>query len=157
MALDYPDAVERIMLLDIVPTLKQYHGSHPFEFGKTYYHWYMLVQAQPIPENFILARPANYLVSIFIICYRRHNCLPSHKAFAMPFDHDQVPGQALIKNPGHFNSDHLSAYLEEYTDAAIVHAACEDYRAGASIDLKHDQESIDKGQKIRCPIHVLWG
>jgi haloacetate dehalogenase len=35
-----------------------------------------------------------------------------------------------------------------------VHAMCEDYRAGASIDLQHD--AADLGKKIRCPLNVLW-
>jgi haloacetate dehalogenase len=38
-----------------------------------------------------------------------------------------------------------------------VHTACEDYRASAGIDLVHDQESRDTGQKVRCDLLVLWG
>ena len=46
-------------------------------------------------------------------------------------------------------------YFRVSSDPAAIHAMCEDYRAGASIDLKHDQADLDK--KIACPLLALWG
>jgi haloacetate dehalogenase len=46
-------------------------------------------------------------------------------------------------------------YLRTSSDPANIHAMCEDYRAGASIDLQHDKADLDK--KIACPLLVLWG
>jgi haloacetate dehalogenase len=37
----------------------------------------------------------------------------------------------------------------------VIHASCEDYRAGASIDLAHDEADLDC--RIQCPLLVLWG
>jgi haloacetate dehalogenase len=46
-------------------------------------------------------------------------------------------------------------YLRTSSDPANIHAMCEDYRAGASIDLQHDKADLDR--KIACPLLVLWG
>jgi haloacetate dehalogenase len=46
-------------------------------------------------------------------------------------------------------------YLRTSSDPANIHAMCEDYRAGASIDLQHDKADLDK--KIACPLVALWG
>jgi haloacetate dehalogenase len=45
-------------------------------------------------------------------------------------------------------------YLRTSSDPLNIHAMCEDYRAGASIDLKHDEADLQK--KISCPLRVLW-
>jgi haloacetate dehalogenase len=46
-------------------------------------------------------------------------------------------------------------FLRAFKNPATVHAMCEDYRAGASIDLQHDE--ADLSRKIACPLLVLWG
>ncbi len=45
-------------------------------------------------------------------------------------------------------------YLRTSSTPENIHAMCEDYRAGASIDLKHDEADLTK--KITCPLRVLW-
>jgi haloacetate dehalogenase len=50
-----------------------------------------------------------------------------------------------------------AAFLRAFRNPATVHAMCEDYRAGASIDLEHDDVDLKAGRKIACPLLVLWG
>lgn len=50
-----------------------------------------------------------------------------------------------------------AAYAEIYKDPAAIHAMCEDYRAAAGIDIEHDEADIAAGNKIECPLNVLWG
>jgi haloacetate dehalogenase len=50
-----------------------------------------------------------------------------------------------------------AAFLRAFRNPATVHAMCEDYRAGASIDLEHDEADLEAGRKIACPLLVLWG
>jgi len=57
----------------------------------------------------------------------------------------------------HFDPRALAAYERCFADAAAIHASCEDYRAAASIDLKHDAEDVAAGRKVTCPLLVLWG
>ena len=51
-------------------------------------------------------------------------------------------------------SDVQKEYARVMSNPATIHAMCEDYRAGASIDLKHDAADLNK--KIACPLRVLW-
>lgn len=128
MALDHPQAVERLMLLDISPTLTMYERTD-MEFARAYYHWFFLIQPQPLPERLIAAEPAFYLRS-------KLGGWGSH-------------GLEL------FDVRALAEYERCIGDPATVHAMCEDYRAAASIDLEHDR---DDGQaRIACPVRVLWG
>jgi haloacetate dehalogenase len=115
MALDHPDAVTKLAVIDIVPTYYLY--THvTLEFVQSYYHWFSYLQPAPIPENMLLAQQQNQgarPLSAAQLEYRRRNGTPEG-----------------------------------------VHAMCEDYRAGASIDLVHD--AADLTSRIRCPLHVLW-
>jgi haloacetate dehalogenase len=56
-----------------------------------------------------------------------------------------------------FAPDALDAYKSALRQPGAVHAMCEDYRASASIDLVHDRIDIERGNKIACPLWVLWG
>jgi haloacetate dehalogenase len=114
MALDHPDAVTKLVVVDIVPTYYLY--THvTLEFVQAYYHWFSYLQPSPTPENMLLAQQAQRgrTPSPAQLEYRRRNGTPEG-----------------------------------------VHAMCEDYRAGASIDLQHDAADLDR--RIRCPLHVLW-
>ena len=51
-------------------------------------------------------------------------------------------------------TDVQKEYARVMSNPDTIHAMCEDYRAGASIDLKHDAADLNK--KIRCPLRVLW-
>ena len=127
MALDHPKKVEKAAVLDIVPTRTMYLRTTR-EFATAYYHWFFLIRPAPIPETLIGAAAEFYLKS--------H--LGGRYAGLAPFD-------PLA----------LAEYLRCFSDPATIHASCEDYRAGAGIDLEHDE--IDLGRRIRCPLLVLWG
>jgi haloacetate dehalogenase len=129
MALDYPDAIERLMLLDIAPTLAMYEGTTR-AFATAYFHWFFLIQPEPLPEALIGADPEAYVKSVM---GGRHGGLDVFAPHA------------------------LRAYCDALRQPGAVHAMCEDYRASASIDLEHDRADIERGTKVGCPLRVLWG
>ena len=128
LAMDHPQAVNRLMLLDIAPTLAMYqHTSEAF--AKAYWHWFFLIQAAPLPERLIEADPAAYLHDL-MLCRAR----PSVFSPEAWFEYERC---ALI--PGTATS------------------MCEDYRAAATIDLDHDRADRASGRRITQPLRVLWG
>lgn len=127
LAVDHPDAVAKLMVLDISPTRTMYERTN-MEFATLYYHWFFLIQPAPLPERLIGADPAFYL---------RWKLDPWRTAGA-----------------GFFDPRALAEYERCFTPATI-HATCEDYRAAASIDLEHDRADGDRC--IECPVHALWG
>jgi haloacetate dehalogenase len=129
MMLDQPERVERAVLLDIIPTLEHFERAD-MGFALGYYHWFFLAQPAPYPETLIAADPRFWLLSHS----GRHGVPPDFFA------------------PEAF-ADYLAALKEPGTIAAI----CEDYRAAATIDLEHDRASRAAGQRISCPLLVLWG
>jgi haloacetate dehalogenase len=129
LALDHPDHVSRLMLLDIAPTLAMYQQTSE-AFARAYWHWFFLIQPAPLPERLIEADPLAYLHDVM---GRRAGGLGifSPPAWA-DYQHGiQVPGTAT--------------------------SICEDYRASASIDLEHDRASRAAGQRLSMPLQVLWG
>ncbi len=128
LAIDHPDRVLKLALLDISPTKKMYESTDR-EFAQAYYHWFFLIQPKPLPEKLIVSDPQFYL---------RHK-LGSGSAGLSPF-----------------TPEALSEYLRCFTPETI-HASCEDYRASAGIDLEHDRADAQAGRKIACPLLVLWG
>ena len=129
LAMDHPQAIERMMLLDISPTLTMYEQTS-MEFAKAYWWWFFLIQPAPFPEGLILANPEHYLKKK--IGYGAAGLTP-------------------------FTDATYANYLKSISDAETVHAMCEDYRAAASIDLDHDRADRAAGRKIACPLRVLWG
>lgn len=128
MALDHPQRVSRLAVLDIVPTRTMYARTTR-EFAKAYYHWFFLIQPEPFPETLIGANPEAYL--------RKH--MGGRFAGLAPFAPDGWP-----------------EYLRCFGDPAAIHATCEDYRAAESIDLEHDDADFGR-RKVECPVLVLWG
>lgn len=131
MALDHPDRLTKLAILDIVPTYTMYQNVSK-EFATVFYHWFLLVQPAPFPET-LIANSAEYFLKFLL--YRLGGETPS----------DAVPawiGEAAFAD-----------YLRCFRDPAGIHAICEDYRATASIDLVHD---ADQSQRIQCPFLVLW-
>lgn len=128
MALDHPDKVERLAVLDIAPTYSMY-ASTDFNFALSYYHWFFLIQPFPLPETMIGADPEFYLRKKFGQWGRDEKAFP-----------EEV----------------MQAYLRCFKEETI-HASCEDYRASATIDMAHDKTDIDAGTGILCPILALWG
>ena len=127
LALDYPQAVTRLMLLDIAPTLAMYEGTTE-AFARAYWHWFFLIQPAPMPERLIEADPLAYLRDGM---GRRGGGFFAPEAWA--------EYERCIAKPG--------------TAAAI----CADYRAGAGIDLTHDRADRAAGRRLTQPLRVLWG
>ena len=129
LAVDYPEAVQRLMLLDISPTLAMYEQT-TMEFARAYWWWFFLIQPTPFPESMIAAAPETYLQK------------------KIGWGHAGMSA---------FTPETYAAYLSYVSDPATMHAMCEDYRAAASIDLEHDRADREAGKKIACPVYVIWG
>jgi haloacetate dehalogenase len=130
LALDFPQHVQCLCVIDIAPTLDMYAATD-FEFAKAYYHWFHLIQPHPLPETMIGGNPLAYL-------------------------HAKLGGWGT-GGMGHIEAAALAQYERCFAQSATIHAMCEDYRAAASIDLVHDRASRAQGQKIACDLRVLWG
>jgi len=131
LALDHPERVSRLAVLDIVPTLAMWEGLSPASAMKTY-HWLFLAQPEPLPERLIAGAPGFYLEWTLQSWTKAR----SLAAFAPPA---------------------LEAYRVLFRDPARVHALCEDYRAGATLDWQADAEDLRAGRRIACPVLALWG
>ena len=127
LALDHPDAVERMVVLDIAPTATMYAQTNQ-EFATRYFWWFFLIQPDGLPEKVIASDPEYFL--------RRH-----------------IAGQ--VKIAGSVEEPAIVEYLRCYSDPASLHAICEDYRAAASIDLEHDRE--DRASRNSAPLLAIWG
>jgi haloacetate dehalogenase len=127
LALDHPDAVSRIAVIDIAPTATMYARTDK-EFATRYFWWFFLIQPAPLPERMIGADPEFFL--------RKH-----------------IEGQS--KTPGATEPEAFAEYLRCYNDPATHHAICEDYRAAATIDLVHD--AADAEARVTAPLLALWG
>ena len=132
LALDHPDALTRLVILDIVPTHLIYQRITK-EFATIFYHWFLLVQPAPFPET-LLEGSAEYFLKCTLLW------LGGSKLT------DPLPDWI---SPAVFNE-----YLRTFGRREALHAICEDYRAAASVDLAHDAADLDK--KIQCPLLVLW-
>jgi haloacetate dehalogenase len=128
MALDHPDAAQTLTVLDIAPTLHMYQNTTD-AFARAYWHWFFLIKAAPVPETMIGADPAFFL--------RQHM--------------SRGPRGAGLFHPVAF-----AEYLRCFALPGTVHAACEDYRASATVDLA--QDTADLGRlRIKAPVLALWG
>jgi haloacetate dehalogenase len=128
MALDHPDAVAKLAVLDIVPTGEAFaRGGR--EFGLGYYHWFFFAQPSPLPEKLIGADPDWF--------WRWHT--------------------ARGPDTGFFDAEALADYLACFRNPETIRAICDDYRAGATIDCEHDRADKQAGRRIACPLLALWG
>jgi haloacetate dehalogenase len=121
---DHPQRVKRLALLDIIPTRTMFQIVNK-EMATNTFHWFFLIQPYDFPERLIGAAADYFIRSRF----------------------DRV------KDPQVFPPEVVAEYARCFTPEAI-HGMCEDYRAGASIDLVHDEEDFNK--KVTCPLLVLW-
>jgi haloacetate dehalogenase len=132
MALDHPDRVQQLTVLDIVPTGEIWRRADA-GFALGYWHWTFLAQPAPLPERLVGGDPQAY------------------------FDLHVRAGMGLGSAPGRFPDAVLDAYRRAFDDPDAVAAACEDYRAGATVDRALDDADRAAGRRIACPTQVLWG
>ncbi|WP_208245522.1 alpha/beta hydrolase (plasmid) [Rhizobium sp. T1470] len=127
MALDHPDAVDSLALLDIAPTATMYARTD-MEFARRYFWWFFLIQPYPCPSALSQVIRISFSISI---------------------------SKDRFKNSDAVDPLVLQEYRRCFANPATRHAICEDYRAAASIDLIHD--AIDKDKRIQVPLLILWG
>lgn len=125
MALDHPERVRKVAVLDVLPTIEHWQRIDR-KFGVGWWHWMFLAQPYDLPERLIGADPDYYY-------WRRHGDTP----------------------PAWIDPEAFEDYRRAFTNPATIHAMCEDYRAGATIDVEID--AADQGKKkITCPLLALW-
>ncbi len=128
LALDAPEAVETLTVMDIVPT-HLLLTDLTYSVAKAYYHWFFLAQPEPFPESMIAADPQAYYQS----------CLLGFGAAQLS---DFKPAQ-------------LQAYRAAWADPDCRRAMCDDYRAAIEIDIHHDAQDLSR--RVSCPALVLYG
>jgi haloacetate dehalogenase len=126
LGMDHANRVIAMTLLDIAPTREMYANTS-FQFASGYWHWFFLIQPNPLPEIIIGQDPTSFW---------------KQKCF----------NQAGGTNP--FRSEALDEYLETFSDPQAIRASCEDYRAAASIDIEHDD--ADESRRLSVPLQVFW-
>jgi haloacetate dehalogenase len=128
LALDHPERVARVAVLDIVPTASAWARADA-NFALAFWPWTLLAQDAPLPEALITASP---------------EALVDHALSAW--------GSAAET----FSADARDAYIQALRDPRHAHAICEEYRAAATLDRAHDSADRARGHGIRCPLLALW-
>src|SRR6266481_4169712 len=131
LALDQPGRLIRLATLDIVPTYAMWHDLDA-RLAYRIWHWTFLALPAPGPEN-VIGRDA--------------------VAF---WDWKTAPG-TKAKSLTAFDPRALAHYRTCFSDPLRIHATCEDYRAGRTTDLAHDEADRAAGNKIACPLLAIWG
>jgi haloacetate dehalogenase len=134
LALDHPGAIDRLVILDIIPTVEAFDRMRADSAHKSY-HWLFLSQPRPLPETMITANPEYYLDYTL-------------------GDWAGARGQSGL---GKLSPDALEHYRALLRDPARVHAVCEDYRSGIFVDRPLDAADREAGRRLACPTLVLWG
>jgi haloacetate dehalogenase len=128
LALDHPELIERLVVLDILPT-ETVWACADARFALAFWPWVLLAQPEPLPER-ILTANAEVIVE---------NALTQWGSPA-----------------GVFPAEVRAAYIESLKDPVHAHAICEEYRAAAGIDREHDKADRESGRRIKCPVLTLW-
>ncbi|MCC5811790.1 MAG: alpha/beta hydrolase [Ectothiorhodospiraceae bacterium] len=129
LALDHPERVLRFAALDIIPTLEVWERMNKDVAMRTY-HWPFLAQPAPLPERLIGHDPEFYLRHLLARWAGRREALTEPV---------------------------VAEYIRHFHKPSVIEATCEDYRAGATVDLEHDRADRDAGRRIQCPTLVVWG
>ncbi len=128
MCLDHAEAVRKVCIMEILPTLTMYRGTN-MDFATAYMWWFFLIQKEPLPEHMIGADPDFFLKMNF---------------------------EVLNGTPGALTDEALAEYRRCFARPEAIHAICEDFRASAGIDLETDEVDEKAGRKIEAPLLVLW-
>lgn len=130
LCVEYPDRVMKAMFLDIAPTLAMYEKTD-VAFATAYWHWFFLIQAAPLPEGLMVAGARGWI--------------------------EGTMGGRYGVGMEAFRAECVESYVGQVGDRETAHGMCEDYRAGAGIDLEEAREDVRRGRKVGCPLRVLWG
>jgi haloacetate dehalogenase len=128
LALDHPQRIHRLAVLDVVPTKTAWDHADA-EFALAFWPWSLLAQPQPLPEQILIAAPEAIV----------DNAL-----------------DAWGSSASSFSPEVRATYVEALRDADHAHAICEEYRAAATIDRDHDAVDCANENAISCPLLVLW-
>jgi len=131
LALDHPGRVEQLAVLDIITTWNMWHGMDD-RMAMRAWHWMFLALPEPFPETLIGQNPTFF------------------------FDSRGRAG-SKAKDVAIFDPQALAHYHAAYSDPLRIRAMCEDYRAGRTADLAHDEADRSTGKKIACPVLAIWG
>ncbi|KIT15489.1 alpha/beta fold hydrolase [Jannaschia aquimarina] len=129
-ALDHPDRLDRLAILEVVPTL-DFWEAWDADLGFAAYHWTFLAQPAPMPERLLSADPSGWI------------------------DHT-LASWTRAKSLDCFEAEALDSYRAQACDPARLTAMCADYRAGFHADRRIDAESRAAGQQIRAPMRFIW-
>ena len=130
MAFDHPERVEKLGIIEVVPTAEMWDAMD-FQMAMGAYHWPFLAQPAPLPETLIAADPIMYLEWT-------------------------LKSWTMTKSLDVFAPVSLAHYRKQAGDPARIHAMCEDYRAGARIDREIDLADREAGRRIKAPFHFVW-
>jgi haloacetate dehalogenase len=131
LALDHPGRLEKLAVLDIVPTWAMWHRMDA-RLANRAWHWMFLALPAPFPETMIGKDPLYF------------------------FDTRAAAG-TKVKSLAAFDPRAFAHYHAFFDDPVRIHATCEDYRAGRTTDLVHDEADRAAGNKITCPMLAIWG
>jgi haloacetate dehalogenase len=128
MALDHPDRVERVVVLNVIPTLEQFErmGAGP---SLGYWPWFLLAQRRPFPERLIAADRRLFLR--FVV-------------------------DSWSEDPGAIEDEAFDVYLQALDETTIA-SICGDYRASFWLDREHELADRRAGRRIRCPVLLVTG
>src|SRR2546427_2790041 len=128
MALDHPHRVDRLAVLDILPTETVWARADA-RFALAFWPWSLLAQAEPLPERILTAAPEAIV-------------------------DDALGGWGSPSAV--FPPEVRAAYVQALRNPAHAHAICEEYRAAATVDREHDKADRAAGRRIACPLLALW-
>lgn len=129
LALDFPETVEKLVVMDIVPALDFYETLNA-GIAHDYFYFSFLTQPHPVPETLIAGDPEGFMRLIL---------------------------QGLSDSPVEYDPRAMTCYLEANATPDGIVAMCECFRAGYSVDRAHDAADRADGRKISCETLVLWG
>lgn len=129
-ALDHPERLLRLGIIEIVPT-GDFWSRWDANLAMKAYHWTFLAQPAPLPERMIGADPTAYIDWT-------------------------LAAWTVSKSLTPFSEAALQSYRAQAHDPAHLHAMCADYRAGATFDKALDEADRTKGRKITAPLHFLY-